>query len=211
MGRSRQDHGCRCQRCGPVKRTTSESATIYLSKRQVQLGAILHSRSVLQMRGYFYALKYACGDREGFSVMNGDVTYPCGYWMNNTLFIGTWYHKHAAAISVSTAVVGELIENGSKYSWNSTRFLEASNAIIDFYMAYTPGNETETRTYTTPKLLECLLYWCKDIRYFLQRRCSSRATGPQLRRTIQRPWLQSSPLHPTRTSRIPIRQAIFSS
>ena len=105
-------------------------------------------------------LVYSCEDRSSPTSRGHTTESSCGYRMNGTHFLGTWGYKQKRTAGLSTVVVGDPVVFGVPESWNSSRFSHASNAILDFYIAFTPGNETQIRDYASPKLLECLLYWC---------------------------------------------------
>ncbi|KAF2687936.1 hypothetical protein K458DRAFT_485104 [Lentithecium fluviatile CBS 122367] len=105
-------------------------------------------------------LIYACGERTLRGATGGNIKNPCGYRMNNTHFLGTHDYKQKQTTGLTTVIVHDTVKQAGTEVWNSTYFPYASNAILDFYVAFIPGNETQIRNFTSPKLLECLFHWC---------------------------------------------------
>jgi hypothetical protein len=62
--------------------------------------------------------------------------------------------------TVRQTVGNRLSLNSGIIYYNSTVFQRASNALLDFYVAYTPGGDPEILRNATPVLKECLFQWC---------------------------------------------------
>jgi hypothetical protein len=93
---------------------------------------------------------------------------PCGYRLRDvpeTLITGTYsllLYPRKAAIGLAVVVVDRtrLLSKQAVFSYNSTMFQNATNTILDFYVAFVPGGEPEVRRNATPVMLECLFQWC---------------------------------------------------
>jgi hypothetical protein len=85
---------------------------------------------------------------------------PCGYlYANGTLFTGVSGVPRQDFYGLTTAVVGSQLRGNLSQTLTSTAFQHASHAILDFYVAFTPGGASGIQRNATPVMLECL-YQC---------------------------------------------------
>jgi hypothetical protein len=93
---------------------------------------------------------------------SGGFQYPCGFRLNNTLVTGVYGYWDKKALGLSTMLLGGYLRKdiGLKSFWNSTRFANAQNALLGFYIGFQPGGEPHASNNATPVLMECVYQWC---------------------------------------------------
>jgi len=92
------------------------------------------------------------------------VTNPCGHRMNETFVAGIYggqFGSDKSVLGLSTLLVGDRYstKTGIVY-YNSTVFQRASNALLNFYIAYTPEGDSGIFRNATPFMSECIFHWC---------------------------------------------------
>jgi hypothetical protein len=91
----------------------------------------------------------------------GGWSYPCGYQWNGTFVTGvSLFDKSHTTVFQTIGVGDQVFLNKSSHYWNSTVFMNASNVILDFYIAFVPGGEAQIRNHTKPIMMECMYQWC---------------------------------------------------
>lgn len=97
-------------------------------------------------------------------IASGDAfsaSKPCGYHINGTLVTGFYGTEQKFTLGLTTFVAGARMNRSTTFAhWNSTVFQNSPNAILDFYIGYVPGGESQILRNATPILLECLFQWC---------------------------------------------------
>ncbi|KAH4007081.1 hypothetical protein HBI56_027750 [Parastagonospora nodorum] len=91
-------------------------------------------------------------------------TNHCGHHMNGTFVTGTKggeFSNYKQVIGLSTLLVGDRPSTMSGVSYyNSTVFQRTANALLNFYVAYTPDGDSGIFRNATPVMSECIFHWC---------------------------------------------------
>lgn len=105
-----------------------------------------------------------CSTKDELDFPRGVIrgTQPCGYRLNNTVVTGIYGNLgfDKTTLGLSTMVVGTEIRTRSGIVYYSSTVIQrAPNALLDFYLTFTPGGDPGIFRNATPVLLECLFQW----------------------------------------------------
>jgi hypothetical protein len=130
--------------------------------RSMHRGSILLSRHMLQLPRSFESPCTCMPDRIIASTSwRRRLELPLRSPMERHLCNGRISVDKSHTTGFQTIGVGDQVFlNKSSHYWNSTVFMNASNVILDFYIAFVPGGEAQIRNHTKPFMMECMCQWC---------------------------------------------------